>query len=186
MDLDAKLQRLQLAQEGQAKQQAAGEASKELGKVSDAFTASQPKSLQMARKNDSLKTGDQDSFAQGMAELESLLKQLQKNQLSKQDQAKQGQQALTHLQNGMRSQFGDNERGAMLLKQLEGMLKTEAGLEPGDLRTIANALQHFSAETSQELARRDDEPQVNNIDPANLPPAYRSRIQKYFEKLSEK
>ena len=187
VEIDAKLRRLQLAQEEQAKQEAAGEAGKELAKVSDAFTASQPKTLQMARKQNSLKPGDQDSFAQGMAELDSLIKQLQKKgQLSEQDQVRQGQQALADLQNGMRSQFGDNERGDALLKRLEELLKAEQGLEPGDLRKIADALQHFSAETHQELARKDDEPQVNNIDPANLPPAYRSRIQKYFQKLSER
>lgn len=185
--LDRKLQDVQTGGDENWKQQAARNAAKALGQVSDAFSASQPKSLQMARKSDSLKPGDQDSFNQGMSELESMLKQLQKNgKLSKQDQSKQGQQALADLQNGMRSQFGSNERGEQLLQQLQQMLKGDAGLEPGDLRKLMDALQHFSVETSEQLARKDDEPQLNNIDPARLPPAYRSRIQKYFERLSEK
>jgi len=36
------------------------------------------------------------------------------------------------------------------------------------------------------LARQEDQPDVSNIDPAHLPAAYRGRIQKYFQKLSEK
>lgn len=187
VELDAKLRRLQLPQDEPGKRRAAGEASRELTKVSEAFTASQPEALQSARKEDSLKPGEQDSFAQGMAELESLIKQLQKkNPSSEQDRARQGQQALADLQRGMRSQFGSNEQSQALLKQLEELLRKEEGLDPGDLRRIADALQRLSAESSTELARRDDEPEVRNIDPASLPPAYRSRIQRYFERLSER
>jgi hypothetical protein len=47
-------------------------------------------------------------------------------------------------------------------------------------------LQHFSVETADHLAKREDKPEVTNIDPSRLPPAYRGRIQKYFQKLSEK
>lgn len=183
--IDQKLRQLQRAEDEQSKQQGAAEAGTALGKVSEAFNASQPKSLQMARKTDSLKQSEQGSFSQGMAELDSLLKQLQRNQLSKENQSRQGQQALADLQTGMRSQFGDNEAGQQLLAQFEQMLKADAGLEPGDLKKLMEKLQHFSVETSEQLARKDDQPEVNNIDPARLPPAYRNRIQKYFEKLSE-
>ena len=47
-------------------------------------------------------------------------------------------------------------------------------------------MQHFSLETTAQIERRQDKPEVTNIDPTRLPPAYRGRIQKYFEKLSEK
>jgi len=91
---------------------------------------------------------------------------------------KQGQQALSNLQTGLRSQYGDNEEGNQLLLQLQQMLKAEAGLEPGNLKQLLEALQHFSAEASEQLVKTDDQPQVTNIDPARLPPAYRGRIQK--------
>lgn len=187
VDLDAKLRKLEMAQDEAGKEQAAGEASQKLGNVSQAFLASQPKSLQEARQNDALKPSAQDSFAQGMAELESLIKQLQANrQLSKEDQGKLCGQALVDLQNGMRSQYGDNDAGNQIIAQLEQILKKENPPDIGDLKKLMNALQHFSVETSEQLARKEDEPSVSNIDPARLPPAYRSRIQKYFQKLSEK
>jgi len=176
---------VQQAQDDSARQQAAGEAKDALGKISKAFNDSQPKDLQMARKNDSLKPSDQDSFAQGMAELDSLLKQLEnKRSVSPEDQGKQGRQALLNLQTGMRSRFGDNDRGNQLLVHLKDALKEE-GLDPVDLKRLMDELQHFSVETA-DLAKKDDKPELTNIDPSRLPPAYRGRIQKYFQKLSEK
>ncbi len=187
VDLDAKLRKLETAQDEDTKQQAAGEASQKLQDVSQAFSASAPKSLQMARQNDALKPIEKDSFAQGMAELDSLLMQLENNrQLSKEDQCKQGRQALADLQNGLRSRFGDNEAGNRVLAQLEQLLKGENPPDIEDLKKLIESLQHFSVETSEQLARKEDQPSVLNIDPAHLPPAYRSRIQKYFQKLSER
>jgi hypothetical protein len=55
-----------------------------------------------------------------------------------------------------------------------------------DLRKLIAELQHFSVETADQMAKREDKPEVTNIDPTRLPPAYRGRIQKYFQRLSEK
>ncbi|HWX21075.1 MAG TPA: hypothetical protein VN578_14335 [Candidatus Binatia bacterium] len=193
VDLDVKLSRLDRprtldqAQDGTTTQQRAAEASEALGKVSKAFDESQPKTLQSARKTDSLKPNELDSFNQGIAELDSLIKQLENNRpISPQDQAKQGHQALYNLQTGMRSHFGNNEQGNQILLHLQDVLKAETPLDVGDLKKLMDALQHFSVETSEQLAKKEDQPEMTNIDPSRLPPAYRGRIQKYFEKLSEK
>jgi hypothetical protein len=187
VDLDARLSRLQQAQSEEEKQQRAGEAKEALSKVSQAFTESQPKVTQMARETDSLKPDKQESLSQGLAKLDSLLKQLQREHpMSKENQGKQGKEALFNLQTGLRSQYGDNERGNQILLHLEKMLKAEAPLEVADLKKLMDELQHFSVETSDRLARKDDKPDITNIDPSRLPPAYRGRIQKYFQKLSEK
>src|SRR6185503_11772873 len=147
---------------------------------------SEPKTIQAAQQTDSLKPSGQDSFSQGMANLESLLKQAEREHpISRQDQAKQGKEALFNLQTGLRSQYGDNERGNQILLHLDQMLKAETPLEVADLKKLMDELQHFSVETSDRLARKDI-PDVTNIDPTRLPPAYRGRIQKYFQKLSEK
>jgi len=139
----------------------------------------------MAQKHDSLKPNDQDSLGQGMAELESLLKQLENARpISPEDQGKQGRQALANLQSGMRSRFGDNDRGNQILLHLQEALKEEA-LDIGDLKKLMEELQHFSVQTA-ELSKKDDKPELTNIDPSRLPPAYRGRIQKYFQRLSEK
>ena len=59
-------------------------------------------------------------------------------------------------------------------------------MDIGDLKKLMDELQHFSVETADHLAKKEDKPEVTNIDPTRLPPAYRGRIQKYFQKLSEK
>jgi len=186
VDLDAKLNQVQQAQDEAARQQRAAEAKEALSKVSRAFSDSQPKALQMAQKGDSLKPAEQESFNLGMAELDSLIKQLEGHrQLSTQDQAKQGQEALFNLQTGLRSRFGDNDRGNQILIQFQQALKEQA-LEAGNLKRLMDELQHFSVETADQLAQKEEKPDVTNIDPTRLPPAYRGRIQKYFQRLSEK
>jgi hypothetical protein len=186
-DLDSKLARVQLAQDQPTRQQRAGEAKEALSKVSKAFEESEPRAMQMAQKTDSLKQGEQESFNQGMSELESLLKQLEDNrQMTPEKQGKQGREALGNLKNGMRALYGDNERGTQILAELDRMLKTEKALDAEDLRKLISELQHFSVETADQMSKREDKPDVTNIDPTRLPPAYRGRITKYFQRLSEK
>jgi hypothetical protein len=187
VDLDAKLNQLQQDSADRAgKQQLAGEARDGLQNVGKAFAASEPRAMQMARNSDPLKGGEQDSFGEGMAELDSLIKQLEKpHQIPREDQAKQGQEALYNLQLGLHSHYGNNDRGNQILLSLEQALKTNA-LDAEGLKKLMDQLQHFSVETADHLAKKDDKPDVTNIDPTRLPPAYRGRIQKYFQKLSEK
>jgi hypothetical protein len=143
--------------------------------------------MQMAQKNDSLKPSQDQGFNQGMSQLESLLKQLEDNrQMSPDSQRKQGREALGNLRSGMRGRYGDNESGTLLLDWLDKMLKADKTLDVEDLRKLIGELQHFSVETADQMARREDKPEVTNIDPTKLPPAYRGRIQKYFQRLSEK
>jgi hypothetical protein len=193
VDLDARLMRLERPRrlsdvpEQASEEQRAADAREALAKVSKAFEASQPGPLQYAQHTDSIKPGEKDSFAQGMAELGSLLKQLEnERRLSSQNQSGQGREALYNLQTGMRNQYGDNERGNQLLLHLEQMLKAEKPLEVGDLKKLMDELEHFSAETSERISDKDKKTELTNIDPARLPPAYRGRIQKYFQKLSER
>ena len=192
-DLDAKLSRLERprrledVQDGTSKEQRAGEAAQALAKVSKAFEDSQPGGLKLARQEDSLQPGEKSKFGQGMTELESLIARLENNrQLSPEDRAKQARQAICNLQSGARSDYGDNSATEVLLAKLDKMLKDEKPVEIGDLKMLLNQLQHLSSETAERLTKNEDQPAVLNIDPSKLPPAYRSRIQKYFQQLSEK
>jgi hypothetical protein len=186
-ELDSKLARVQLAQEEPTKRERAGEAKEALSKVSQAFEASEPKTMLRAQQHDALKPGEQEGFNLGMTELESLAQQLQdRRPLSRLDQLKQGREALANLQAAVRDLYGDNERAIQLLQQLDQMLKKEQPVEVEDLRRLIQELQHFSVETADQMERRQDKPEVSNIDPARLPPAYRGRIEKYFQRLSEK
>jgi hypothetical protein len=187
VELDSKLARVQLAQDDQTRKDRAGEAKDALSKVIKAFEDSEPKTMQAAQKSDSLKPNGEESFNQGMSELESLLKQLEQNrQTSPRDQGKQAREAMGNLQQGMNELYGKNEQVAQLLLKLDKMSKGEKPVEIEDLRQLISQLQHFSAETADQMSRKEDKPEVTNIDPARLPPAYRGRIQKYFQRLSEK
>ncbi|HMJ66196.1 MAG TPA: hypothetical protein VK615_12700, partial [Candidatus Binatia bacterium] len=114
-----------------------------------------------------------------------LIKQLEK-QKNSQNEGKQGQEALFNLQTGLRNQYGSNERGNQILLRLEQALKPAQGPEVADLKKLMDELQRFSVEMKGQDARKEEKVEVTNIDPARLPPAYRGRIQKYFQKLSEK
>ena len=178
---------LERAQDKDTREKAAGQAKDGLAKVSKAFTESEPQALQQAQKTDSLKPG-QEGLERGLAQLQSLIKQLQESrQVSPEDQTKQGQDALFNLQTGLRERYGSNERGNQILLHLERELKK--GELPNDLESLKklmDELQNFSLEISALQAKKDDKPEVTNIDPTQLPPAYRGRIEKYFQKLSEK
>ena len=187
VDLDARLNRVREAQNSVDKQQRAAEAKDGLSKVSEAFNQSQPEAMQMAQQSDSLKPAEQDSFAQGISKLDSLIRQLERQRpVSRNDLGRQGGEALYNLQSGLRNESGDNDRGNQILLHLEEMLKPENSIEVADLKKLMDELQHFSVETSEHRAKKEDAPEVTNIDPTKLPPAYRGRIQKYFQKLSER
>lgn len=187
VDLDARLMQLQQAQDAAARRQQSASARDALAGVSKAFEASQPKSLQMAQKNDSLKPPEQDRLSRGMAELQSLLKQMEKgSQGSAADQAKQAQQALSDLQAALGNQIPPNDQSKQLLLSLEQMLRDPNPADLEMLRKLMEKLERFSVETKAQMAKREDQPEVTNIDPTRLPPTYRGRIQKYFEKLSER
>jgi hypothetical protein len=186
-NLDGALQRVQQAASTAERQQASGQARDELARVSKAFSSSQPKSLQSAQEKDASGTAGEDSFKQGMTELESLLKELEKGRPpSEENQGKQGRQALYDLQAGMRGRDGDPRQSDQILKRLDQMLKAKTPLEAEGLKKLLDELQRFSVETSDALEKRNETNRVANIDPARLPPTYRGRIQKYFQRLSER
>lgn len=186
MDLEVKLRQLQQAQSDAEKQQGSAAARDKLQQLSDAFDNSQPESMRMARQNDALKPDQQGSFAQGLSEMQSLLQRLQgKGSVSRGDQVKQGQQALANLQQGIQNRLGKDPQGRELLQQLEKLLANPDGVNPADLKSLLGQLQRFSQESSTALAEQQGQPGLMHIDPARLPPAYRGRIQRYFEKLSE-
>jgi hypothetical protein len=189
-DLDQKLEQLEHASSQQAGEDAARQgaaaARDALGKVSKAFEKSMPNGMQMAQTADALKPSPEDSLNQGFAELESLSRELETGHSpDPSDQARQGRQALADLQTGLRNRFGENGQGEQLLSQLQQMLDSGKPLDSGDLKGLIERLQQFSLERAQQLASEQDQPRVTNIDPSRFPPAYRGRIQKYFQRLSE-
>jgi hypothetical protein len=181
--LDHALSNLQQTQSDAERRRNTEIAQTELDKLNGAFTTARPSALQEAHKNDPLKEEPGACFAQGLKQLESLLRQLEGDrQISPEAQAKQSGQALANLQSGMRDEPGNDSRGQQLLEQLQQLLSSKQGLDPARLRQLSDQLEQFSAEISN---ANKSAPELANFDPARLPPAYRGRIEKYFQKLSE-
>lgn len=185
VELEASLDRVQQAEDEAEKRARSSEARDRLKQVSQAFGESLPRSLQTAHRSDPLKAGGQDSFAEAMAQLNSLQAQ-SRRQASAEDRQKLANQALANLRTGMRERYGSDEHAADIVARLEQTLKADRPLDAENLKRLLEELQRFSVETSDQLALKQDKPDVSNIDPTRLPPAYRGRIQKYFQKLSEK
>lgn len=187
MDIEVKLRQLQQAQEDSELQQRAAAARDQLGQVSKAFSESQPRALQQARKTDSLQPGGQSALNQGLSEIQNLLQRLEQGRpLSPEDQARQSQEALNNLKSGLSDHPADDLRAQELLKKLDEALNTNSPLNLDELKGLLADLQKFSLEPSPQLASKGERPELMNIDPSRLPPAYRGRIQKYFQRLSEK
>lgn len=184
--LDQKLRELAQASGKGDRQQKAGAAKAGLEMVSQAFQKSQPQVLQAAKTGDALKAGQADALERGMAQLESLLRQLEAQRpISPEEQGKQSREALQNLQRGIELLYGANEKSRALLLLLERELKERGHeVDPGMLKKLMAELTQFSAEIKDPVKPPDD-PVVTNIDPARLPPAYRGRIEEYFKKLSE-
>jgi hypothetical protein len=65
------------------------------------------------------------------------------------------------------------------------MLESGHGLDPASLKRLLEQLERFSVEASLRPGDKPESAEVANFDPARLPPSYRSRIERYFQKLSE-
>jgi hypothetical protein len=53
------------------------------------------------------------------------------------------------------------------------------------LRKLLDEIERFRVETGQASLARRDRPDLRHTDAARLPAAYRDRIERYFEMLSE-
>lgn len=184
--MNEKLESLGKARTAAARQASAGEAKEALKNVTEAFEKSAPKPMQMARSGDALKPSEQGARERGIGQLNSLLQRMESGKpASKEDQRRQGDEALTNLENAMRPEAGKSEQARALLAELNDKLKGENAIEIEDLRRLISQLQHFSVELA--AADRDSQKaEVGSINADAMPPAYRGRIEKYFQKLSEK
>lgn len=186
--LDQRLDAAGKAQGDEAKQQAAAQAKGSLEKVAQAFNESQPQALQQARQNDALNGSPADGFERGIEMLESLLQRRESNRrLSPQDESRQQREAWQRFEKAVPDRFGNNEQTKTLLLKLEEGLKDQpTPLDDVMIQKLIAELKHFSTEVKDATAPKLEDPQLTNIDPSKLPPAYRGRIEKYFQKLSER
>jgi hypothetical protein len=185
-ELGRPLHELEQATTPAARSKPAGEAKEGLQKVSQAFAQSEPKAMQAAQR--AAKAGEAGDFERGLAQLESLIQQMEGNRpLSSQSRSKQGHEALYNMRSALPQKGGSNERGDQILLALEKELKQdEKPVDVEVLKSVVEALRAFSVEMAAKGDPNNDKPEMTGLDPSRLPPAYRARIEKYFQKLSEK
>lgn len=184
--LASELKQLAEAPSGASAKQAAGEVRSGLARVSQAFNDSQPSAMQSARQHDSLKQDQREAFEKGMEELESLKQQMEKGHaLSDSQEAKLRKEALANLTQGLSELSGNTQSTKDLLLLLDEELKDRPNkLDLALLKKLMDQLRNFSIEVADKNEKKE-KPELTNVDASKLPPAYRGRIEKYYQKLSE-
>jgi hypothetical protein len=170
------------------KGQPGGAASRPSAQPQDADGRDSKGRPQTRKRPDRLRDSGEQALARGIRQLEGLAQARRSGRMpSAEQEAGLRQEAYGHLDEGIRGTYGYNERTRPILSTVQKALNDPA--QPVDESVVADLLQQLQR-LRRELADADApeaetaEP-VSAIDPAQLPPAYRSSIQRYFEKLSK-
>lgn len=184
---ERKLDALSKAEGAEERQKAAGEARGELEQLGRAFDESQPALVRGLRKDDALQEGHEEAFDQALRQLEGLVAEAEAGrQRDGEDARRRRQEVILRLREGALGLYGKDERTARLLVRVEEELsKADLKVDPQKLRKLLDEIEQFRLEMSDRRLARAKEQGLRHIDPSKLPPAYRERIQRYFEKLAE-
>jgi hypothetical protein len=166
------------------RQRAAGESKDALKGLGEAFDRSAPRVTREVREKDALSSGGEESVSRGLEQLRGLMDPDRARPRTPEDEGKQRREALANLRRGATALYGRDQRAERLLQRAEEALKEDQKIDGPRLRKLMDEIERFRVETSEARLTPDD-PRVRHLDPARLPPAYRDRIQRYFEKLSE-
>ena len=187
VDRERRLEAMAGAQGAEARRQAAREARSALENVSRAFEDSQPGVSKELRGEDSLKEGDEDPLDRALRRLDGLVAGAESDRpRAPQDTARQRRQIVEDLQGGVARRYHGQPKIDKLVRDLEEELtRVDLKVDPKKLRKLLDQIEQFRVETSQRKLAQGDAPRLKHIDPSKLPPAYRERIQKYYQKLAE-
>ncbi len=183
--LNEQLDTLRRPQAPAKRRRRAKHAAMSLSAVSKAFEQSEPRSLQKAQLADAFQTAPRSGLKRGISELESLIRQLQTGgAVSSSGTAKQGHQALADIQSAVRDSPGPPGQKGEILKHLAELSRSRGQFTLAQLERLREQLRQYSVATARATGRHGLA-EVTEIDPAQFPPAYRQRIEEYFQKLSE-
>jgi len=185
--LSSQLSKLGRSQDAASQKAAAQEAAKSLQNINRAFEESLPATLRQAQQSNPLSPGDQESFDQAMKELESLQAAQQSGHpMSPESEAKQREDARLALIKSIPQLYGRNDATTALLSQIDLDLKDKG--KPIDLealKKLTDQIQNFRTELDDKKMEKPDKAEISHSDPSKLPPEYRERVERYFQKLSE-
>ncbi len=186
--LEEKLSQVEKAVSPGARQEPAGQVQQALLKVCAAFEQSLPKAMRIARDAAQSQPSQADGLQQGLAQLGSLLRQLESQRpVSPEDREKQRREAYFNLQNALRALAPAQPTAVVLSQELDQDLKPgEKAFDAEVLKRLMAALEKFNNELHAEPENRAVKPEVTGLASGRLSAAYRDRVEKYFQKLSEK
>lgn len=183
--MEADLDAVAKAPEAEGRGRAATTAGEDLKKLSEAFEQSEPAAAKALRA-DRLRPADSDALQRALDALESQIARGESGRRvsNEDDLAKQRHELLLDLERGL-AHKGDEARGRRLLLQVEGLLSHElTGAERVKLKQLKEEIERFQADLAGPV-KSEREQTLTRVDPAQLPAAYRTRIQRYYQKLSE-
>ncbi len=185
--LSSQLSKLAQAQDSASQKSAAQDAANSLHDITKAFDASMPATMKAAQQGNPLTPDAGEALNQAIQELESLEAGKQSGGSAPSgEEAKQREEARLNLMKSIPQLYGNNEATAALLDQIDQELKGEGKpIDVEALKKLLDQIQNLRVELDDKKMEKPDKEEISHIDPSKLPPEYRERVERYFQKLSE-
>jgi hypothetical protein len=154
-----------------------------LDRLARAFDESAPASAREARSGDALGDGGGD-LGEALRGLEQLT--LRPDTGDAEADRKRRAEARARLRGVLEARYGREKQTADLLLETDAALQGGKPLDPVRIRKLMDAIERFRVEMTDARLGTKDDPRLRHVDAERLPAAYRDRIQRYFQRLSEK
>ena len=186
--LDGQLAKVGQPQDPAAQKAAAHDAASALRDITKAFDASMPPTMRQAQQgNNPLSPDAEEALNQAMQELESMQNAKQEGKpVSPDAEAKEREDARLTLKKSIPQLYGNNEATDAITQQIDEALKDkDKPVDLGALKKLIDQIQNMRVELEDNKMEKPDKAEISHIDPSKLPPEYRERVERYFQKLSE-
>lgn len=166
------------------RRRAAGKGADELDRLARAFDDSAPASAREARSADALGRGEGGDLGEALRGLERLL--LRPDTGDAEADRKRRAEARAELRGALERKYGQEKRTADLLVEADAALQGGQPIDAARIRKLMDAIERFRVELTDARLTAGQDPRLRHVDAGRLPAAYRDRIQRYFQRLSEK
>ena len=154
-----------------------------LDRLARAFDESAPAAAREARSADALGAGGGD-LGDALRRLEQLT--LRPSAGDAEADRKRRAEARAELRGVLEARYGKEKRTADLLIETDAALAGGKPVDAARVRKLMDAIERFRVELTDARLAAADDPRLRHVDAERLPAAYRDRIQRYFQRLSEK
>ena len=152
--------------------------------MTEAFEKSAPEVVRDLRGKDSLGGKGEDALDRALRQLKSLLPE---GNGGNGNRDKLRREALENLRLGLEDRKGKDRRvDAILLEAEKELKKGDLAIDGPRLKKLVDQIEQLRGEIADVAVEKPKDPSMTHIDPSRLPATYRERIQRYFQKLSEK